>query len=401
VSAAADQPERPADHPEWDRVQRAALVAAGGGLLLCAVGALFSQQQFFRSWLVALLFWLGIALGCMAIVMLQHLTGGAWGLVLRRLLESASRTVPLLAVLFVPLAFGLAQVYPWADAGWRAEYQAEHGGHGFTKADYLSPALFLARAAVYFALWIGLAFVLSRWSGEQDRTADPRLPRRFRLFSAPGLMVYGLTVTFASIDWVMSLEPEWYSTIYGVMFGTGQVLGAMAFAIAVLILLADRPPLRDVVSPGHLRDLGNLMLAFVMLWAYMSFSQFLLIWSANLVEEVPWYLRRGQGGWQYVAVALVLFHFALPFLMLMSRDVKHSRGTLAAVAGLVLVMRFVDLFWLVVPSFYEGELRVHWLDLAALVGVGGAWLAFFIWQLKRMPLLPVGDPYLAEVTRHD
>lgn len=392
----------PSDHPEWARVQRGALVVAGAGLLACVVGALVDPDRLFRSYLVAFLFVLGLSLGSMAIVMLQHLTGGAWGLVLRRPLESAARTLPLVAVLFVPVAVGLSSLYEWArpESEWAKIYREARHDEGFSKADYLSPNLFYLRAVVYFVAWLLLAFFLNRWSREQDQGRDPSLPRRFRLLSAPGLVVYGGTITLAAVDWVMSLQPDWSSTIFGVLLGTGQVLSAFAFAIAVLVLLAEHPPLRDVILPGHLRDLGNLMLAFVMLWAYMSFSQFLLIWAGNLTEEIPFYLYRGQGGWQWVAAALALFQFALPFVLLLSRDVKTGRRRLIGVAILVLVMRFVDLYWIVMPAFGKGEeigIHVHWLDLGALLLLGGAWLAWFLWQLGRAPLLPVGDPFLGDV----
>jgi hypothetical protein len=404
VSTAVTPPDQPAGPAAaWDRVQRGALVAAGAGLLLCAVGALIDRDQFFRAYLVAFLYGLGVTLGCQAIVMLHHMTGGAWGLVLRGLLEAATRTLPLLAVLVVPIFFGLGALYPWARPGWAEEYRMGHPQEGFDKADYLTPTFFIGRAVLYFVAWGVFAFLLNRWSWGQDRARDPELPRRFRLLSALGLVAYGATITFASIDWVMSLEPDWYSTMYGVLFGTGQVLNGFAFAIVAVILLSARPPLRDVVTPGHLRDLGNLLLAFVMLWAYMSFSQFLLIWAGNLTEEIPWYLRRAQGGWQYVAGALALFNFALPFLLLLSAGVKTRRDRLLFVAGLVMVMRFVDLLWQVRPSFYEGEMPLGWLwlDLAALAGVGGAWLAWFLWQLKKAPLLPPGEPSLAEVPHHE
>lgn len=396
MSTVAASPEPTA--PDWRRVQRAAVIAACLGLLLCALGALLNPERLFRSYLVAFLFCLGITLGSMALVMLQHLTGGAWGLVLRRLLESAARTLPLVALLFVPIAIGLPNLYVWAHAEWHEEYDRLHGGHGFTKGDYLTPNFVLVRTAVYFAIWIVLALVLTRMSRRQDHQPDARLPRRFRLLSAPGLAIYGLTITLASIDWIMSLQPEWYSSLFGVLVGTGQVLTGFAFAVAVLLLLAPYPPLRDVLAPRHLRDLGNLLLAFVMLWAYMSFSQYLLIWSGNITEEITWYLRRGQGGWQHVILLLAVLQFALPFLLLLSRDVKRSRGTLAVVAGLVLAMRFLDLYWLVMPTFNPDGLAVHWLDLGALLMLGGAWLAWFISQLKSAPLLPQGDPYLSDLT---
>jgi hypothetical protein len=396
VSTAAEQLA-----PDWRRVQRGALIAAGAGLVICAVALLVDRTLFFRSYLVAFLFVLGITLGSMALVMLQHLTGGAWGLVLRRPLESAARCLPLVAVLFVPVALGVPYLYEWASSDWRQVYRSAHPGEGFNKADFLTPGFFYARAAVYFAIWLLLALVLNRWSREQDQTRDPSLPRRFRLLSAPGICLYGATITFAAVDWIMSLQPDWSSTIFGVILAVGQVLSAFAFCIALLILLADYPPFRDVIRPNHLRDLGNLMLAFVMLWAYMSFSQFLLIWAGNLTEEIPFYLYRGQGGWQWVAAALALFQFALPFVLLLSRDVKTGRRRLIGVAVLVLVMRVVDLYWLVMPAPDAGAnpvpLRIPWMELGAVLLLGGAWLAYYLWQLGRAPLLPVGDPFLGDL----
>jgi hypothetical protein len=402
VSTAVTPTGPPTDAPEWRRVRQGALIAAGVGLVVCAVGALVDLDQFYRAWLVAFLFVLGITLGSMVLVMLQHLTGGAWGLILRRPLESAARCLPLVVLLFLPVALGVPRIYEWAGGEWQKAYRDIHHDEPFSKADFLSPGFFYGRAAVYFVVWLLLMFFLNRWSREQDRTADPRLPRRFRLLSAPGLVLYGGTITLAAIDWIMSLQPDWSSTIFGVILGVGQVLSAFAFAIALLVLLAQYPPLRDVILPNHLRDLGNLMLAFVMLWAYMSFSQFLLIWAGNLTEEIPFYLYRGQGGWQWVAAALALFQFALPFVLLLSRDVKTGRGRLVGVALLVLVMRFVDLYWLVAPapSVSGGPpvpLRVPWMDVGALLLLGGLWLLFYLWQLTREPLLPAGDPFLGDL----
>jgi hypothetical protein len=409
-----------ADSPAWERFQRGAWIAGAAGLLIALVGAFVSPEQFFRSYLVAYLFWLGITLGSLAIVMLQHLTGGAWGLAIRRLLESCTRTLPWLALLFVPLVFGLRHLYVWSQLplppawawlvralGLQGLYDTlwPSGTSGDSvlvhKSPYLNVPFFLLRTVVYFAAWVTLAYFLNRLSREQDRTADPGLARRLRIVSGPGLGVYGLTITFASIDWVMSLQPHWFSTIFGALFATGEVLSAFAFAIAAVIVLAPFPPLSRVLAPTVLRDLGSLMLAFVMLWAYMAFSQFLLIWSGNLKEEIPWYLQRLQGGWQWLGLMLIFFQFALPFLLLLSTDVKRNRRSLSAVAGLILVLRFVDLYWMVKPAFLPEGLRVHWLDPVALVGVGGVWLALFVWQLKKLPLVPLGDPQLAEVAHHD
>ncbi len=396
-------------------------MAAGAGLSLCALALLWSDPaQLFRSYLVAYQFWLGVSLGSLAILMLQYLTGGAWGLFLRRPLEAAIATLPLMALLFVPLLFGLRVLYPWArlqlPEGWVNAlesvgllgpycmlWEAHSGADELMREKqlYLNIPFFLLRALVYFSIWLTLAHFLLRWSWRQDETGDLRLSRKFRLLSAPGLVLYGLTITFTSIDWAMSLEPHWFSTVYGLLYGAGQVLAAFAVAIGVTVALARRPPESTLAGPLHLRDLGNLLLAFVMIWAYLSFSQFLLIWSANLPEEIPWYLERLHGGWGYAAMALVLFHFFLPFFLLLSRDVKESSRRLIAVAGLILLMRYVDFYWLIAPGFGTQSAVPHAMDLAATVGLGGLWTAWYVRTLRRRPLLPLRDPYLREALAHD
>lgn len=380
---------------QLDRVQHRSLLVGGLALVLCLAGAFLSREQFFRSYLLGYLFFVGIALGSLALAMLHHLTGGAWGFVIRRVLESGTRTLPLMAALFVPLLFGLPHLYLWA----RPEDVA-HSEVLQHKALYLNARFFMVRAMVYFGAWLGLAYLLNKWSLMQDRTPDPSPTRRLQTLGGPGLGLYGLTATFASIDWVMSLEPEWFSTIFGVVFIIGQVLASMAFAIAVAVRLSHRQPLVDIASPANFQDLGNLLLAFVMLWAYVSFAQYLIIWSGNLPEEVPWYLHRTQGGWEWVALALALFHFAVPFLLLLSRGIKRRLWMLSTVAVAIIVMRLVDLFWVVVPAFHPLGPRLHWMDLAAPMAIGGIWFATFLRQLKGRPLLPLHDPGLRDALHH-
>jgi hypothetical protein len=382
--------------PELRRIQQYALLVGVIAFVACVVGALFSPVQFFRSYLLAYVFWLGIALGCLAIVMLHYLSGGAWGIVIRRFLESGTRTLPLMAVLFLPLVFGLSDIYVWA----RADAVA-HDTLLQHKSVYLNVPFFLARTVLYFVAWIGVTYFLNKWSLIQDHQPDDQqLARRFRLLSGPGLVLYGLAVTFAAIDWLMSLEPHWYSTIYGVMVMVGQCLTAFAFAIAIAAFLATRPPLSQVLSAAHFHDLGSLLLAFVMLWTYMAFSQYLIIWSGNLPEENIWYIHRQQGGWQWIGLAVLVFHFVLPFLLLLSREVKRNARLLAGIAGGILLMRFVDLFWLIVPAFHPTGFTLHWMDVAAPIGLGGIWLAIFMWQLGGRPLLPLSDPALKEALEH-
>jgi len=385
--------------PEVDQFQRRAMIVGAIGIAICAVGAIFNLDQFFRSYLVAYVFWVGIALGCFAILMLQHMSGGAWGLVIRRLLESATRTFPLLALLFLPVAFGVRSVYIWAQPDPAGANEAlKHAlAH---KAPYLNVPFFLARAVFYFAVWNLMTYFLNKWSLEQDRTGHRPITTKLQGLSAPGLVLYGLTVTFASIDWVMSLEPQWFSTIFGILVMGGQGLSAMAFIIAVVVLLSRYKPLSEVIKPSHLHDLGKLMLAFLMLWAYFGFSQFLIVWSGNLPEEIPWYVRRLQTPWKWVSLALVVLQFALPFVLLLSRDLKRNGRTLVVVAIAVIVMRLVDVIWLTGPEFHEGAFRIHWMDAVMPIGVGGLWLAYFAYQLKTRPLLPIGDPYLEDALSH-
>jgi hypothetical protein len=359
--------------------------------LSAAGGAFLSPQQFFRSYLVAYMFWFGIALGCLAILMIHHVSGGAWGAVIRRVLESGSRTLPLMALLFLPMVLGLQDLYTWA----RPDVVARAPILQY-KSLYLNVPFFLVRAVLYFAVWSTLALFLSRWSLEQDRTTDPAPGRRLELLSRGGLLLVGLTMTFASVDWAMSLEPHWYSTIYGILIMGGQVLGAMSFVIPVAALLAQEGPLTGVISIEQFHDLGKLLLAFVMLWAYFSLSQFLITWSANLPEEIPWYLRRLQGGWQFIGIGLVIFQFVIPFVILLSREIKRKARALAMLALGIICVRFLDLFWMIAPAFNPDVLSVHWLDLATLVGIGGIWLSAFIWQLRGHSLVAIHDPSLPE-----
>jgi hypothetical protein len=384
--------------PGLERLQQGSLLTGGLALALCGMGAYFDPGVYFRSYLVAYLFWVGLSLGCMAVVMLHHLTGGAWGFVIRRPLESGATTFPLMAVLIVPILLGLPRLYDWAgpEAGAGAVF-------GRFRHLYLNTSSFLLRTALYFGAWIALAYFLNKWSEEQDRTGEPSLSARLQALSGPGLVIYGLTVTFASVDWAMSLEPGWFSTIYGMIFMASQGLVAMAFGIVVVKALAARQPLSEIVSPSHFHDLGNLLLAFVMLWAYLAFSQFLIIWSGNLQDEIPWYVSRGTGRWGWLAVFLIVFHFAVPFLLLLSRDVKRRMRVLAAVAASLIVLSWVDIYWIVMPAFDFSRSGPHVrpMDFLALLGIGGIWMAWFVSRLKARPLIPLHDPRFAGVLNHE
>ena len=388
-----------ADVPALARLQRYGLVAAFWGILAGLVGLFLDADQFFRSWLVGFLFCLGLSLGPLALLMLQHLSGGHWGLAGRRVFEAASRNIPFVALLFVPLLFGLPRVYTWAQPEARTDHVMQQ------KALYLNVPFFLGRAVLYFAVWSACAWLLNSWSAAQDRgevAVHPSDTRRFRTVSAPGLLVYVITMTFASVDWIMSLDPHWYSTIFGLIFVVSQGLAGLALVISVLALLLNVEPYASYLRPGlHFLDLGKLLLAFVMLWAYLSFSQLLIIWSGNLPEEITFYANRFRGGWQYVSLLVLFGHFALPFVLLLSRDLKRRPRLLAQVAIWILVMRVIDLIWYVEPMFPHGRFPIHWMDVALPVGLAGIWLFLFARNLRSRALLPLNDPFFKEALAHD
>ena len=380
--------------PQVDVLERRAFVGGAAGLIASLMGALVSPTQFFHSYLFAFLFWNGIALGCLSLLMIQHLTGGRWGLAIRRLLEAGTRTVPVLVLLFLPVVLGLKRIYPWAGSA-QSDPTIRHAID--LKQAYLNVPFFLGRAVFYFAVWFLLARVLSRVSLDSDTGMDLRRARLLRSISGGGLLLMGLTITFMSVDWAMSLDPRWFSAIYGMLFMIGQALSALALCIVVISRIGMEPPLSAVANADTLHDLGKLMLAFIMVWAYFSFSQFLITWSGNLPEEIPWYLRRFQGGWRLVGLFLVVFHFAVPFLVLLSRGVKRRAKAVGTVALAILAVRVVDLFWLVRPEFPHAGLDLHWLDFTLPIGIGGVWLGVFARQLKTRPLLPLGEPEVREM----
>jgi hypothetical protein len=376
---------------EFGRYSRWFLIVGVIALVLSIVGALLNPQQFFQSYLFAYVFWIGLVIGSLAVLMMQYLTGGAWGIILRRVLESATGTLPLMVLLFVPLLFGVHRLYIWTHAAVVSSDPLLQQKHAF-----LNLPFFLIRAVVYFASWFVFALLMNRWSREQDHTSEPRLAWWLEHVSGPGLFVLSITLSLAMIDWVMSIEPRWYSTIYAVIYLTGDVLAALAFGIGVVLLLGRRVPFVYILRAKHWRDLGNMLLTFVMLWAYCAFSQYLLIWSGNLREEITWYLRRESGGWGWIAIALIVFHFFLPFMLLLSRQVKERSLLLFSVVVIVLALRFVDIYWFVAPAFSPFHFTISWLDVVIPIGMGGLWLAFFSRQLARHPLLPLNDPYAEE-----
>jgi hypothetical protein len=378
-------------HPQLERVQRLALITGVAGLVLCAVGWFLDPTQFFHAYLFAYMFWMGLALGSFAITLLNQLVGGGWGFAIRRIQEAAAMTLPLMLVLFVPIVVDLlagpSHLYEWAHPDVVARDPILQ-----SKSAYLDISFFLVRMLLYFAIWIGLAYLLNRWSLEQDRTDDPVLTDRLRLLARVGLVAYVLTMTFAAFDWSMSLEPHWFSSIYGVLFIAGQGLSSLAFAIVMAALLSRYEPLDDVITADHFNDLGNLMLAFVMFWTYINLSQYLIIWSGNIPEEVTWYLRRTHGGWEWVIRLVLAFQFVVPFLLLLSRRRKRAIPALARLAAMIIVVHLVELLWQIAPSLHDTVGSLSWIYIVAPIGVGGIWVAALAWLLQRRPLVPLHDP---------
>lgn len=381
--------------PNFAPLRSRALVVAAIGGGICVLAWLLNPARFVQSYLVAYLFWIGIATACLSVVMLHQLVGGIWGFLVRRPAEAATAAIPWMALLFLPIALGLRYLYPWDDP---SKVAADHILQ--IKVRYLNAGFFLGRSALYLVLWSALAVLYHRWSSRQDETTDPSPTGKLQVLSGPGLVIYFLVVTFAMIDWAMSLEPDWFSSIYGAMRLVGQVLAALAFLIIVAARLKETEPMAEVGTREAFNDLGNLLLAFVMLWAYMSFSQYLITWSGNLADEIPWYLRRSAGGWRSVAVGLIVFHFFVPFFLLLSRERKRGARSLARVCWAILAVRVVDELWLILPAFEAPNVLEFWPVVPAMFGIGGLWMAVFFGRLSARPLVPRNDPQLAAALEH-
>jgi hypothetical protein len=372
--------------PVTSTIQQRSLMVGGLFAVLSLVGAFIQPDRFYSAYLLGFMLWVGLSLGCLALLMLVHMTGGDWGQAVRRILEAGTRTLPIMAVFFVPVVLGLRQLYTWA----RPEDIARSKHLQEITRTYLNPTWFVIRAVVYFAIWILLSWLLNKWSAEQDNPPAKDTGRRFRVLSGPGLVLYAFTLAFASIDWVMSLNPAWISTIYGLLFLAGECLSAVCFVVAVVAILHRHRPVAEFMKPGYVHDYGNLMLTFIMVWAYFSFSQWLIIWAGNLPEEISWYLRRLHGGWQVIGLLLALFHFAVPFAFLLSRPLKRNVAKLVYLAAFLMIMRYIDMFWYIEPTFHE-RFALSWLDVVVPIAIGGFWLALFFRYLKERPLLPLYD----------
>ena len=387
------RPEQAAIPPghSWNRIPAIGAACALLGAVACAILGPANPKQFFFSWLVSFLFFLSLALGALFFVLIQYATQGGWAIVVRRIGETVFATIPVMAALFVPLLFGLHDLYSWSVPG-----AAEHDALLRWKAPFLNVPFFLIRAALYFGFWSFIALLYYRLSRGQDVTGDPRVSARLRRFAGPAIIVLALTQTFASIDWIVSLTPHWYSTMFGVYFFAGSFVGFIALLSVVAAAMRGAGLLETVITAEHLQDLGKFLFAFTAFWAYIGFSQFFLIWYANLPEETIWFKARLEGSWEIVSLLLMAGHFGVPFFYLMGRAVKRRGWTLAVGGTWLLAMHFVDIYWQVMPTLHPEGVRPSALDVAAFVAVGGCFVAAAGWLMRRQALVPMRDPRLAE-----
>lgn len=396
----AENYKAPAD---LERYRAISLGIGGIALIAWAVGVYFNTEQALRSWLLGFIFWGGIAIGSIGVLMLQYLTGGAWGVVIRRAAEAATRTLPLVFILWIPLLVGVNSLYKWTDLPPDDPTVLQRG-------IFMTPSLWGLRTVFYFAAFGLLVYLLNKWSSRQDGSKDHEQAAEFlgrsTKLSGPSMFIYVVLVTFASVDWVMSLDPHWFSTIYGLLFTAGWGLSAFCFLVVILAMLGENAPMNHVLGRRHFHDIGKLILALVMVWAYFSFSQLLIIYSGNIPEETIWFIERMSTGWFAVGMVLILFHFAFPFLLLLRQDLKRSGKTLALIAIFILFMRLVDMFYYISPNpRMNGTVLTlsqsfSWLDIAGTVAVGGVWLWYFFGQLMKRPLVPVMDPFLESAVEH-
>jgi hypothetical protein len=390
VALRPEQVTIPPGH-SWNRIPVFGAAAALLGIVACAILGIANPKQFFFSWLVSFLFFLSLALGALFFVLIQYAAQGGWGIVLRRIGETTFAMLPVMAVLFLPLLLGLHDLYEWSH-----REAVEQDALLRWKAPYLNVPFFLIRATLYFGIWSFIAVLYYRGSRGQDVTGDPAVSARLRRFAGPAIIVLALTQTFASVDWIMSLTPHWYSTMFGVYFFAGSFVGFIALLSVVAVAMRRAGLLDTVISPEHLHDVGKLLFAFTVFWTYIAFSQFFLVWYANLPEETTWYKARLEGSWMTVSIFLMAGHFVAPFFYLMGRTVKRKGATLAVGGAWLLGMHFLDLYWQVMPTLHPEGFRPSVLDVAAFVAIGGCFVAAASWLMRRQALVPLRDPRLAE-----
>ena len=382
---------------DLDGVRSKALVVGIVGLVATVLGFFVAGPDvFWRGYLVGWIYWLGVALGLFLIMMINYLASGRYGIQMRRFQEAATRTIPVMGLIGLPILFagGLQHLYHWTTT------DPANDPLLAAKTGYLNVPFFNARYVVYFVIWTVFAFVMSRLSHRHDETGDEKTQEKLQKLSAAGLVTFVLVATFASIDWLMSTDHHWYSSLYGPQLLLWQAISAVAFSIILLVFLWQREPFKHIVKPTHFHDWGKLMLAFTMVWGYFSISQFLIIWSGNLPEEVTWYIVRNTGGWKTYTVALVVFAFFLPFAILLSQDIKFKPKVLMRVAMLVLVVRWFDYYWQVAPNLHPSGFTLSPFDFGPWIAIGGFWVWLMLGNVRGKAALPVNDPVIQEAWAH-
>ncbi len=379
-------------------IERISGVVGGLGLLLCVAGFFANRAEFFQSYLFAFIYWSGFAFGALGILLLNNVAGGIWGVTARRFLEAQMRTLPLIFLFVVVLLCGLKYLYPWTHADIVASSDVLRSKH-----PYLNIPFFIARVFIYFAILLFWGMRINRMSDRQDVTGDPRIREKMRAFSSPGLLIFVLVMTFAYIDWILSTDAQFFSTVYGAMILIGDVVQTFALTLITMILVSKEDRFGGRLNAKVLHDLGNMMFAFVIFWTYLSASQLIIVWPANLPQELVWYLDRVSGGWKWLCLTTALSMFLIPFLALLSQARKRDPQRLIKIAVWLLVARAIDVFWIVIPTFRNAStsfllphtsrgFAIYWTDFAAFFGLGGIWLYVFLGQLRRRPLLPLRDP---------
>jgi hypothetical protein len=359
------------------------------GFLLSVVGYFVNSHQFFYSYLTAFAFWFTIAMGGLFFVMLHHLTNATWSVVLRRIAENLMSNIIVMALLFIPMLVGIKDLYHWSHPDLVAADPLL-----LKKSPYLNVTFFIIRAAIYFGIWMLLNRLLYKTSLAQDHVASENQTKRFRKISAPGMILFAFTISFAAFDWFMSLDSHWYSTIFGVYIFSGGLLTGLAFITLITIYLKTKGPFGDIVTSEHYHDLGKLLFAFTIFWAYICFSQYFLIWYANIPEETVWFSARWKGAWKYFSLAIIFGHFVIPFFVLITQPAKRNHKVMVSICILLLLVHWIDLYWIIMPNLLTTGATLSWMDLSTMLGIGGIFMWYYLRLSAKTPLLPLNDPRL-------
>jgi hypothetical protein len=363
-------------------------------LAFSGYGYFQDKTNFFLNYLTAFVFWLSVALGALFFIMIHHITGANWSTVLRRISENIAATMPLMVILFIPILFGIHELYEWSHPELVDPNSAQFDKIIYGKSGFLNIPFFYIRTAVYLIVWTWLALSLRKKSLVQDNGHNDKITSSFKKLSAQGIILFAITITFASFDWLMSLDPHWFSTIFGVYIFSGSLLAFLCFLVIMLTYHRKNNAFNNIFTIEHYHDIGKLIIAFIIFWAYMAFSQYFLIWYANLPEENYWFLYRWENSWKYISLLIIFGHFVLPFIALITRIAKRSVIFMSAVSIWILVMHYLDLYWLVLPTHHRDGIHFNFYDIAPLLGIGGLFVWYF-WRLhSSKPVIPVSDPSL-------